>query len=174
MLEVRTGKLRAIDRESHERLYEAAVATRTNIDAPITTAGTHPCAGILGGVEWNGPAFNARSNLLYVPAVDWCATFTRAEEVRFIPGATYLSGLYKVDSTSQGWVTVVDASTGAIKWRYRSPRPMVAGVTTSAGGVVMTGELTGDFLVLDAFVRGDVRQTRRSRRCFRSLSNRSC
>ncbi len=27
---------------------------------------------------------------------------------------------------------------------------MVAAVTTSAGGVVMTGELTGDFLVLDA------------------------
>ena len=27
---------------------------------------------------------------------------------------------------------------------------MVAAATTSAGGVVMTGELTGDFLVLDA------------------------
>jgi alcohol dehydrogenase (cytochrome c) len=144
------GMLRAIDRESHERLYEAAVTTRTNVDAPITTAGTHACPGILGGVEWNGPAFNARSNLLYVPAVDWCATFTRAEEVRFIPSATYLGGSYKLDSTSQGWVTAVDASTGAIRWRYRSPRPMVAAVTTSAGGVVMTGELTGDFLVLDA------------------------
>ena len=27
---------------------------------------------------------------------------------------------------------------------------MVAGVATSAGGVVMTGELTGDFVVFDA------------------------
>ena len=27
---------------------------------------------------------------------------------------------------------------------------MVGAVTTSAGGIVMTGELTGDFLVLDA------------------------
>jgi alcohol dehydrogenase (cytochrome c) len=47
-------------------------------------------------------------------------------------------------------VTALNASTGAVKWRYRSPRPMVAAVTTSAGGVLMTGELTGDFLVLDA------------------------
>jgi len=88
--------------------------------------------------------------MLYVPSVDWCGTFKRAEEVRFTPGVPYMGGSYAPDATSQGWVTAVDASTGAVKWRYRSPRPMVAAVTTSAGGVVMTGELTGDFLVLNA------------------------
>ena len=51
---------------------------------------------------------------------------------------------------SQGWLTAVDASTGAVKWKYRSPRPMVAAVTTTAGNLVLTGELTGDFVVFDA------------------------
>ena len=50
----------------------------------------------------------------------------------------------------QGWITAIDAPTGAVKWKYRSPRPMVAAVTTTAGNVLFTGELTGDFLVLDA------------------------
>ena len=42
------------------------------------------------------------------------------------------------------------STTGAVKWKYRSPRPMVAAVTTTAGNIVLTGELTGDFLVFDA------------------------
>jgi alcohol dehydrogenase (cytochrome c) len=144
------GMLRAVDRETRRRVYETPITTRENTEAPVTAKGTHACPGVLGGVEWNGPAYNARTNLLYVPAVDWCGTYRTAESVRFIPGAIYLGGSYTNDPTSHGWVTAVDASTGEVKWRYRSPRPMVAAVTTSAGGVVMTGELTGDFLVLDA------------------------
>jgi glucose dehydrogenase len=31
-----------------------------------------------------------------------------------------------------------------------APRPMVASVTTTAGNLLLTGELTGDFLALDA------------------------
>jgi alcohol dehydrogenase (cytochrome c) len=144
------GLLRAVDRVTHQRVYETPVTTRSNVDAPVTPAGTHACPGVLGGVEWNGPAFNAGTNLLYVPAVDWCGTFKSSDNVRFIPGAIYLGGSYQNDRTSQGWLTAIDASTGEVKWKYRSPRPMVAAATTSAGGVVMTGELTGDFLVLDA------------------------
>src|SRR3989442_9435778 len=56
---------------------------------------------------------------------------------------------------AEGWVTAIDASTGAVKWKYRSPRPMVGAVTTTAGNLVITGELTGDFLVLDTRT-GDV------------------
>ncbi|HSR14539.1 MAG TPA: PQQ-binding-like beta-propeller repeat protein, partial [Gemmatimonadales bacterium] len=54
------------------------------------------------------------------------------------------------DPTRQGWLTAVDASTGAVRWRYRSNEPMVAAVTTTGGGLVVTGEMTGDFLVVDA------------------------
>jgi outer membrane protein assembly factor BamB len=51
---------------------------------------------------------------------------------------------------SQGWVTAIDASTGEVKWKHRSSRPMVAAVTTTRGNLLLTGELNGDFLVLDA------------------------
>ena len=37
-----------------------------------------------------------------------------------------------------------------MKWKYQSKRPIVAAVTVTKGNVVFTGELTGDFLALDA------------------------
>ncbi len=144
------GVLRVVDRESHERLYETPITTIENIEAEVTPAGTHACPGVLGGVEWNGPAFNPVTNLIYTPAVDWCGTFYTIEKVRFVPGALYLGGTYVADEAKQGWVTAVDASDGSVRWRYRSPRPMVAAVATTSGGVLFTAELTGDFLVLDA------------------------
>ena len=146
------GMLRAFDRNTHEVVYATAITTIENANSPITTTPTHACPGVLGGVEWNGPAYNPGTNTLYVNAVDWCATFTAFEEVRHIPGKIYMGGTADLDppEKSQGWLTAVDASTGSVKWKYRSSRPMLAAVTTTAGNLVFTGELGGDFLAFDA------------------------
>ena len=118
----------------------------------MITTPLRACPGVLGGSQWNGPPTNPGTNLLYVPAVDWCATFSSFEQVRFIGQAVYMGGGTDLDPVekSQGWVTAIDASTGAVKWKYRSSRPMVAAVTTTAGNLLLTGELTGDFVVFDA------------------------
>jgi alcohol dehydrogenase (cytochrome c) len=146
------GLLTVLDRHTHERVYEVPITTRLNADAPVGRTPARVCPGVHGGVEWNGPAYDPRTHLLYVPAVDWCGTYHAAQEARYVPGALYLGGGYTGDSASQarGWLTAVDAAHGTIRWRYRSPRPLVAGVTATAGGLVLTGELTGDFLALDA------------------------
>jgi alcohol dehydrogenase (cytochrome c) len=144
------GILRTLDRTTHEILYSTPVTTRDNVEAPVTPAGVHVCPGLLGGVEWNGPALHPGLGLLYVPAVDWCATYTEVEEFRFIPGKLYMGGTLEMDETRQGWVTAVDASSGEVRWKYKSTLPMVAAVTATAGGVLFTGELGGDFLTLDA------------------------
>jgi alcohol dehydrogenase (cytochrome c) len=146
------GVLRALDRDTRDIVYETPVTTRENTETPVTTTPTRACPGVFGGVEWNGPSFNPRTNMLYVPAVDWCTTFTAFEETRFIPGKLYMGGTFEPDppEKSQGWITAMDAATGAVKWRYRSPRPMIAAVTSTAGNLLLAGELTGDFLALDA------------------------
>jgi alcohol dehydrogenase (cytochrome c) len=146
------GMLRAIDRDTHAVVYETPVTTRENAETPVITTPLRACPGVLGGSQWNGPAYNPGTNALYVPAVDWCATFSSFEQVRYIPGKLYMGGRTDLDPVdkSQGWLTAVDAATGAVKWKYRSPRPMVAAVTTTAGNIVLTGELTGDFVVFDA------------------------
>jgi len=118
----------------------------------VTEEGVYACPGVLGGVQWNGPAFSPRTNMLYVPSVDWCGTFKKAEELVHMPGQNYMGGTWLPDpmAQSRGWLTAIDASTGAIRWRYESPRPMLAAVTVTSADLVFTGELGGDFLVLDA------------------------
>jgi alcohol dehydrogenase (cytochrome c) len=36
-----------------------------------------------------------------------------------------------------------------VKWKYESPKPMLAAVTTTSANLVFTGELLGDFMALD-------------------------
>jgi alcohol dehydrogenase (cytochrome c) len=144
------GVLRTVDRSSQEILYHTAITTIKNAEAPVTPKSTFACPGILGGVLWNGPAYNPGTNLMYVGAVDWCGTFTAEETAHYIPGKMYLEGTFQKAATSQGWITAVDAAGGQVRWKYRSAMPIVAAVTTTAGNLVMSGELNGDFLLLDA------------------------
>jgi alcohol dehydrogenase (cytochrome c) len=152
------GLLHALDRETHARLYETPVTTRRNVDAPLTREGTVACPGVLGGVEWNGPAYNPATGLLYVPAVDWCYKFSLApdDSVHYTPGVLYIGGSVEAASDPRGWLTAVDARDGSVRWRYHSPLPMVAAVTTTAGGLVFTGEQTGDFVAFDAASGGEL------------------
>ena len=55
----------------------------------------------------------------------------------------------------RGWLTAVNASTGTVVWKYQSKRPLLASVTITSANLVFTGELTGDFVVMDAG-QGDI------------------
>lgn len=146
------GLLRALDRDSHEEVFTAAVTTRTNTDTAPTEQGVRTCPGALGGMQWNSPAFSPRLGRLFVPSVDWCATFKKADQLRFIPGQFYMGGSATPDPVEQsrGWLTAVDAATGAVAWKYESRLPMVAAVTATSTDLLFTGELTGDFVAIDA------------------------
>jgi alcohol dehydrogenase (cytochrome c) len=148
----KSGLLHVLDRETQALLYQVPVTSRRNVDVALTGEGVHACPGVLGGVQWNGPAYNPKLNMLYVPAVDWCGTYKLAEELRFVRGKLYMGGKFEWDPVAEahGWLTAIDAASGAMRWRYRSSRPMLAAVTTTSAELIFTGELTGDFIVLDA------------------------
>jgi len=50
----------------------------------------------------------------------------------------------------KGWVSSIDAETGALRWKVQMPNPMVAGITATAGGLVFTGDLDGQVLAFEA------------------------
>lgn len=143
------GILRAVDRETKKTAWETAVTTLENLDVPVTREGVHACPGVFGGVQWNGPSYNPLTRMLYTPAVDWCGKFTAAAD-EAVRTASAMGGTYRGDDKRQGWITAIDGATGEVKWKYRSAQPVVAAVTTTSGGVVFGGELTGHFVVLDA------------------------
>jgi alcohol dehydrogenase (cytochrome c) len=152
------GLLRLIDRTTHEQYYEVPITTRENVDAEPTVDGAHRCPGLLGGMEWNGPAYDPTSNTLFVAAVDWCGTFKRFDAPPpFTQESHYYGGSVTPDARdkAKGWLTAFDATTGKELWKYASPTPLVAAVTATSGGVIFTGDLNNDFLVLNAKT-GDV------------------
>jgi len=146
------GLLRLVDRETHEVLYSVPVTTIKNAEIDPTEEGVYTCPGVAGGVEWSVPAYSPKLDLLVVPTVDWCGVFKRDEEPRFIAGQLYFGGSFTWDPVekSRGWLTAVKASTGEVLWRYQSSRPMLAAVTATSADMLFTGELTGDFLAMDA------------------------
>lgn len=147
------GLLRVLDRESHAQLYEIPITSRTNWDAPPTPQGTHSCPGLLGGMEWNGPAYGRDTHALYVATVDWCGTFTKTEQPpQFTVNAHYYGGAVSPDPREQarGWLQAIDAATGKVRWKEQWPTPLVAGITATAGGLLFTGDLEDNFLAIDA------------------------
>lgn len=150
------GLLRLLDRDSTDIIYSVAFTSRANVDAPVTGKPVRVCPGILGGEEWNGSSYNERLNLLVVPATDWCAEFkkdaTAPDPQKEHTHGFYFGGEAKFDpwSAARGRLTAFDASTGKEKWRYDSAKPMIAGVSTTDGNLIFTGELGGDLLALDA------------------------
>ena len=150
--------LRALDRDTHRVLYETAMTTRENAD----DAGDHDAAARVSWRARRQPVERSRVQPRHQPALRAGGRLVRdvlgVRAGALHPGqdATWAAEPISIRRTkAQGWLTAVDASTGAVKWKYRSPRPMVAAVTTTAGNLVLTGELTGDFVVFDAR-NGDV------------------
>src|SRR5205807_9701612 len=49
-----------------------------------------------------------------------------------------------------GNVSAIDLSTGKIAWQVKTEQPMMGGITSTAGGLVFTGEGNGWFKAYDA------------------------
>lgn len=145
------GYIYGIDRTSHKLVWQTPGVRIQNFTTAPTVKGVHICPGVLGGSEWNGPAFDAKDHLLITPMDDWCATL-KLGATRYLPGKFFFGGSYEQDpnSTARGTLTATDADTGKIVWQYKAPAPMLAGVTPTAGGVTFTGDMANNFLVFDS------------------------
>jgi alcohol dehydrogenase (cytochrome c) len=145
------GILRSVNLATLADLWKTPVTTISNAKAPITVGGTHFCPG--GAVFWNGPSYSPSSGLVYVNSVDWCKTVDLSMTPQpYVPGQAWLGtsdGYGQHDPTKSGWVTAVDVKTGAVKWRYHATTPLLAGVTSTAGGLVFSADLTGNVFAFD-------------------------
>jgi alcohol dehydrogenase (cytochrome c) len=139
-------------------LYQTATTTREDVDVPLSRErATRFCPGILGGAEWNGAAYDPTRNTFFVGANDWCSIVQLQGENAAVPriGAAWFgnsSGGQRMDSASaaKGWLTAYDAENGNVRWKFAAPKPVLAGVTPTAGGLVFTADLGGNVYAFDA------------------------
>ncbi|MEQ8496341.1 MAG: PQQ-binding-like beta-propeller repeat protein, partial [Gammaproteobacteria bacterium] len=139
------GYVYGVNRESHERVFKTAITTISNAGVDPTTAGIEVCPGVLGGVEWNGPALDRANKALVVGSVDWCNVLKADEGFTFKPGQPNLGGTFELADDSRGWVVSLDADIGAVRWKHEAAAPVVSGITPTAGGVVFAGDMEGTF-----------------------------
>jgi alcohol dehydrogenase (cytochrome c) len=98
-------------------------------------------------------SFDPKLGLVFIPSIEACQVFAKGIS-GFEKGLPYLGGLPDTVDAAKGKaygnLTAIDVTTGAVKWRYRDARPMMGGTLSTTGGVVITGNLDGEVLVLDA------------------------
>ena len=147
------GILHVVNRDDGKAVFKLPMTTLLNHDVPITAEGVRVCP--VAGVQWNGPAYSRRTGLLYVNAIDWCTVFRLGPDPKWVATIPY-TGLSNGWGTNDpiekwsGWINAVDPKTGKTAWRIKTPAPMYAALTPTAGNVLFTGDLDGNFLALDA------------------------
>ncbi len=147
------GILHVLDRETGKLVFKLPMTTVLNHDAPLTPEGVRVCP--VAGIQWNGAAHSQKTDLLYVNAIDWCTLFKLGPEPKWVATIPYTglaNGWGTNDPTKDwsGWINAVDPKSGKMAWRVHTPAPMYAALTPTAGNVLFTGDLLGNFLVLDA------------------------
>jgi alcohol dehydrogenase (cytochrome c) len=143
----KNGYLYGLDRDLKNVLYQVAVTRIENTEAPLTKEGTRFLPGAQGGTNWYGPTYSPLVNAVYVPTIDWATTIKLggAQSLSLKPVTPFLgssNGFGDQDPISQRLrhVTAVEADSGKVLWKYDADTSMVASVTPTAGGLVLTGD----------------------------------
>jgi alcohol dehydrogenase (cytochrome c) len=145
----KNGLLYQYDLDTHQTLSQAPFTTRSNVDALPSAQGVHVCPGALG--QYNGPAFSPLSGRVFVATADRCNVLTRAEP-HYVPGGVYFGGMFRMDppALQSGWIKAFDAVSGHEVWSVHRRDPVLAAVTPTGGELLLTGDMGGSFLALDA------------------------
>ena len=132
------------------RFSEAMVAQEDMWTLP-TKDGARMLPGANGGVEWSPMAINPNLRLTYAINLHQPMTY-HVESSSYPEGKLWLGGAFKVipEEEQYGNVTAVEYDTGKIRWKVKTPQPMIGGVLATAGGLVFTGEGNGLFKAYDA------------------------
>jgi alcohol dehydrogenase (cytochrome c) len=103
-----------------------------------------------GGTNFNPPAFDPQLQLFFVNARETCARYL-PQEPQYVPGEITPGGVTWIDRDKQfGALRALDARTGDLKWEFRYPQANLAGVMSTASGLVFSGDQEGNFIAFDA------------------------
>jgi alcohol dehydrogenase (cytochrome c) len=106
-----------------------------------------------GGKNWEPMSFNPQNNTAYAN------TLSIGEPYKTVPAEYKAGDWYLGIDLSLGWewptgprgyLKAIDPLTGKTKWEDGSDIPRFSGVMATAGGLVFSGRLTGEFEAFDA------------------------
>ena len=117
----------------------------------LNESGTTECIPDMhGGTNFMPPSYDPARRLFFVTARETCAAyFPIKQDIR--PGFSSTSGgLRRMQYRAYGALRAIDPTTGERKWEFRYPTPTMAGVMSTASGLVFAGDNEGNFSAFDA------------------------
>ena len=109
---------------------------------------------LLGGKNWEPMSFDPVKNVAYANTLNIGFNY-KAIPQEWKVGEWYLGidltlGFAYAPNEPRGYLKAIDPLTGKAKWEAPSDLPRFSGVLSTAGGVVFSGQLTGEFEAFDA------------------------
>jgi len=125
-----------------------------------TPEGNRVCPGGVGGTNWHSSSYSPKTHLYYLFSKDQCTLFLADEKLEppHHPGRAYIGsgffpGIGEKDSSA---IRAVEPTTGKIRWEFKHYSGAWAGVLSTAGGLVFSGDGQGNFIALDAATGHDL------------------
>ncbi len=116
--------------------------------------GTKVCPAAIGAANWMSPAYSSDTGLFYVVAQEGCGMAYKSTE-EFRPGGFQYRATGDVNLRDDSWkvyVRALDLSTGKLKWESQriGSTSFGGGLLSTAGGLLFSGEVNGQFVALDS------------------------
>lgn len=110
---------------------------------------------VAGGKNWAPMSFDPRTGLLYINTLDFGMDYEAlpAQQVADLkPGQPHYGVKFTnvYDPEQRGFLRAVDPLTGKAKWSIPFKSPNLSGTLVTAGGLVFTGMMTGEFIAVDS------------------------
>jgi alcohol dehydrogenase (cytochrome c) len=104
-----------------------------------------------GTANWFSPSYNPKTTLFYQNVREKGAVFYRTRAA-YESGKLYMGATRRRVTGEQPWgaLRALDSLSGKMRWEFRVPTPPWCGVLSTAGGVVFSGTMEGDFFALNA------------------------
>ena len=121
-------------------------------DGAVTPENPNPTCvpDLRGGTNFNPPSYDPALQLFFVMARESCAIYT-PQKTEVVPGRVFMSGgMKKLPEPDYGALRALDPATGQIKWEFKLPTPSLAGVMSTASGLVFAGDNEGNFSAYDS------------------------
>jgi alcohol dehydrogenase (cytochrome c) len=147
----KAGNFWILDAGTGQLVDHTIAGFQKGVDTAPSVEGNVACPGTLGGIEYQGGAFDPATNAFYIPSQNECGRWTANKEVMYIAGQFYAGGAFpKLIGPNTGQMNAIDVSTGVFTWRHHFDLPNYGGALVTASGLVFSGNLGGNENAFDA------------------------
>ncbi len=105
------------------------------------------CPDNAGGTNYWPASYSQKTKMVYIPELEGCADIT-PDHTAHVKGK-FAGGSYVNPGRITSGIVMVDPATSEVKKRIDHPYPNFAGVSSTAGGIVVTALLDGTIVALD-------------------------